>query len=102
MNRRNESDTAPSFDSSGRLEFEITHPFHPDHSRRLQILHRRTDRGVVWLWYADHEGRPRKVKQDFTDHAKPDAFRQQACGRRAFRLQDLVRLYLPQTSSGVA
>ena len=47
---------------------------------------------MVWLWYADGEGKPRQVKQDFTDCAAPDAFQRQAAGRCAFRLGDLVRL----------
>jgi hypothetical protein len=46
----------------------------------------------VWLWYADRAGNARQVKQGFTDRAPPDAFRQQAAGRCAFDLQDLVRL----------
>jgi hypothetical protein len=92
MNKKSESDTALSFDSSGRLEFEITHPFHPDYGRQLRILHTRRADDVLWLWYSDREGKPRRVKQGFTDRAAPDAFRQQAAGRCAFRPADLVRL----------
>lgn len=47
---------------------------------------------MLWLWYADRAGKPRQVKQGFTDHAEPDVFQRQAGGRCAFNLQDLVRL----------
>jgi Family of unknown function (DUF5372) len=40
----------------------------------------------------DRAGNPRQVRQDFTDRAPPDEFRQQAAGRCAFHLRDLVRL----------
>jgi hypothetical protein len=74
------------------LEFEISHPFHPDRGRRLRLLNARTARGVVWLWYADDAGKPRQVKQSFTDRAEADAFERQAGGRCAFHLKDLVEL----------
>ena len=45
-----------------------------------------------WLWYADREGKPRQVKQSFTDRAEPDEFLRQATGRCAFHVQDLVKL----------
>ncbi len=92
MSRRKESETAPSSDSSGRLEFEISHPFHPDRGRRLRVLHLRVDQGVRWLWYTDSEGRPRQVKECFTDRAEPDAFQCHAAGQCAFAFADLVRL----------
>jgi hypothetical protein len=47
---------------------------------------------VRWLWYEDRHGRPRQVKESFTDRVEPDAFRRQAAGRCAFALADLVRL----------
>jgi hypothetical protein len=52
----------------------------------------RFDRGELWLWYVDGEGRLRRIKQSFTDRAAPDAFQRQAAGRCAFHMQDLVRL----------
>jgi hypothetical protein len=90
--QKKESETAPSFDSSGRLEFEISHPFHPDRGRQLRVLHTRVDQGVRWLWYTDPEGRPRQVKESFTDRVDPDAFQRHAAGRCAFAFTDLVRL----------
>jgi hypothetical protein len=92
MSRRKESQTAPNSDSSGRSEFEISHPFHPDFGRRLRILHTRVDQGVRWLWYTDAEGRPRQVNECFTDRVEPDAFQRHAAGRCAFAFVDLVRL----------
>lgn len=92
MSKKKESDIALSSDSSGRSDFEITHPFHPDRSCQLQLLHTRVDGGVRWLWYADREGRSRQVRQSSTNRAEPDAFRRQAAGRCAFALRDLVRL----------
>jgi hypothetical protein len=52
----------------------------------------RVDGGDPWLWYVDRDGKPRRVKQSFTDRAEADAFRRQAAGQCAFHLQDLVRL----------
>jgi hypothetical protein len=89
---KKESDTAPSCDSNGRSEFEIIHPFHPDRGVRLQVVQRRIDGGVGWLWYVDRDGRSRRVKESFTDRAEPDAFACQAAGHCAFSLRDLVRL----------
>ena len=47
---------------------------------------------MLWLWYADHEGKTRQVKQSFTDRAEPDEFVRQAGGRCAFQAQDLMAL----------
>jgi hypothetical protein len=74
------------------LDFEIIHPFHPDRGRRLRVLHTRVDQGVRWLWYTDPEGRPRQVKESFTDRVEPEAFKRHAAGRCAFAFADLVRL----------
>jgi hypothetical protein len=74
------------------LEFEISHPFHPDRGRRLRVLHTRVDQGIRWLWYADSEGKPRQVQESFTDRVELDAFRRHAAGRCAFAFADLVRL----------
>jgi hypothetical protein len=56
------------------------------------LVDARIDRGEHWLWYVDDEGRVRRIKQSLTDRAAPDAFQQQAAGRCAFHLQDLVKL----------
>ena len=45
-----------------------------------------------WLWYADREGRPRQVKECFTDRVELNAFQRQAAGRCVFAFEDLVRL----------
>jgi hypothetical protein len=92
MSRRKESETAPNSDSSGRLEFEISHPFHPDCGQRLRVLHTRVDQGVRWLWYTDTEGRPRQVQESFTNRVEPNVFQRHAAGRCAFAFADLVRL----------
>lgn len=92
MHRKEKSDTAPSCNSIGRPEFEIVHPFHPDRGIRLRVLQTQLVCGARWLWYADRDGRPRRVQESFTDRAELDAFVIQAEGRCAFRLRDLVRL----------
>jgi len=90
--RESESNTAPALHSSGILEFEIIHPFHPDRGRRLTIVHTRIDRGVEWIWYLDRQGAARQVTRAFTDLAEPDDFLRQAAGRCVFQTRDLVRL----------
>jgi hypothetical protein len=87
-----ESDTALELRSSGVCEFEIIHPFHPDRGRPLTLVHTRIDRGVEWIWYLDRRGTARQVKRAFTNLTKPDDFLDQAAGRCAFHMRDLVAL----------
>ena len=89
---RSESDTALELRSSGVCEFEIIHPFHPDRGRPLTLVHTRIDRGVEWIWYLDRRGTARQVKRAFTNLTKPDDFLDQAAGRCAFHMRDLVAL----------
>ncbi len=55
-------------------------------------MNARIDRGEHWLWYTDGEGRLRRIKQSLTDRTAPDAFQEQAAGRCALHIQDLVKL----------
>jgi len=89
---KNESDTAPELRSSGILDFEIVHPFHPDRGRRLTLVHTRIDCGGEWIWYLDGQGNARQVKRAFTNLSKPDDFLLHAGGRCAFHMRDLVAL----------
>jgi len=74
------------------LDFEIVHPFHPDRGIRLPILQTQLIGEERWFWYADRAGRPRRVRESFTDRAAPNDFVVQAAGRCAFRLRDLMQL----------
>jgi hypothetical protein len=56
------------------------------------MVHTRIDRGVEWIWYLDRQGTARQVKRAFTNLTKPDDFLQQAAGRCAFHIRDLVGL----------
>ena len=89
---KNASHNALISSISGKSEFEITHPFHPDRGHRFAILHTRVAADITWLWYRDHQDTARQVKLDFTDLADLDDFVRVSAGRSSFHIDGLKEL----------
>jgi hypothetical protein len=70
----------------------ITHPFHPLHGRKVELISRRRHWGEDRILYADQSGRLCWIASAWTDIEPEDAFRRIAAGRAAFRTFDLMEL----------
>ena len=70
----------------------MTHPFHPWHGRRFELVTYRHNWGEYRVWFFDDEEQLRSLPAAWTDVAPPDPFVAVAAGRAPFRLEDLRRL----------
>jgi hypothetical protein len=84
------STTSYPADESGW--FTITHPFHPLHGTRYQLLERRFTWSCDRVFYFDHTGTQRSFATNLTNVLPPDAFVAASAGRSAFRVEDLLAL----------
>lgn len=75
-----------------RIEFEVTHPFHPWRGQRFVLATRRQNWGEDRVMFYDVQGRLRSLPASWTDVDEIDAFRQIAAGRSFSRPDDLSAL----------
>lgn len=79
-------------DTQARIEFEVTHPFHPWRGQRFVLSTRKQNWGEDRVMFYDAEGRLRSLLASWTDVAEPDVFIQVAAGRSFVRPDDLATL----------
>jgi hypothetical protein len=70
----------------------ITHPFHPQNGRELEIVGRRRYWGGDHLIFLEEDGRPRAIPVAWTSLCERDEFRRMAQGRAAIRFVDVLLL----------
>ena len=78
-------------DTTG-LKVRITHPFHPQCGRELEIVCRRRDWGEDRIVYVGPNGALRSIAADLTDIVPQNEFRRVADGRAVFGTVDLLTL----------
>jgi len=72
----------------------VTHPFHPLCGQEFELVSREHHWGENRVVYADANDELSSITADLTDLEPPDAFRQIAGGRAAFRTADLIELWI--------
>ncbi len=75
-----------------RIEFSVTHPFHPWRGRRFVLATRKQNWGEDRVMFFDDQGRLRSLLASWTDVDERDAFSQCSGGRSWLRPDDLMRL----------
>jgi hypothetical protein len=70
----------------------ITHPFHPQCGRVLELVERRHNWGEDRVFYRDRDGHVASLPAGWTSVAAEDPFVVAAAGRSRLRLADLVVL----------
>jgi hypothetical protein len=70
----------------------ITHPFHPLFGQAFELVGRGQHWGADRVIYRAPDGTLPTIAAALTDVEPPDAFRQVAAGRAAFRTVDLLTL----------
>jgi hypothetical protein len=83
--------TAPSPDQREAF-FTITHPFHPWHGRRFELIERRRRWGQWRVYYLNERGHLAYFPASWTDAGPKDPFIEQARGRALCRVEDLLAL----------
>ncbi len=68
------------------------HPFHPLRGKQFAILKSRVVRGVECLILKGSDSGTFAVPRDWTDQARPDAYRDAAVAPRFFRLESLLSI----------
>ena len=86
-----ESSTTPDSPEARRV-FVVTHPFHPLHGRRFELMDYRRTWGEDRVYFHDESSRLRAMPAGWTDAGAPDPFVILAAGRAHFRIEDLVQL----------
>jgi hypothetical protein len=71
---------------------EITHPFHPMRGKQFLVLKSRSVRGVECLVLKGSESGTFAVPRDWTDQARPDAYRDAEVAPRFLKLESLLAL----------
>ena len=85
------SSTAPEPLTAERT-FRVTHPFHPLHGQRFELLDQRRCWGEDRVIYLDDRDTVQSMPRSWTGVAMADAFVVVSAGRAAFRVTDLLRL----------
>jgi hypothetical protein len=70
----------------------VTHPFHPFHGRRFELVDYRQTWGEHRVYFQGENGRLSAMPAGWTDAGAPDPFLILAAGRAHFRIEDLVQL----------
>lgn len=86
------SRTAVRTDTQARIEFEVTHPFHPWRGQRFVLSTRKQNWGEDRVMFYDAQGRLRSLPASWTDVNEADLFSQVAAGRSFSRPDDLSAL----------
>ncbi|HYK10417.1 MAG TPA: DUF5372 family protein [Gemmatimonadales bacterium] len=86
-----ESSTTPDSVEARRF-FIVTHPFHPLHGRRFELVDYRRTWSEHRVYFHDQHRRLRAMPAGWTDAGAPDPFVVLAAGRAHFRMEDLVQL----------
>jgi hypothetical protein len=71
---------------------EITHPFHPMRGQRFSVLKSRCVRGVECLVLKGSESGTFAVPRDWTDQARPDAYRDAEVAPHLLKLESLLSI----------
>ena len=71
---------------------EIVHPFHPLRGKQFAVLKSRLVRGVECLVLKGSESGTFAVPRDWTDQARPDAYRDAEIGPRFLKLESLLSI----------
>ncbi len=66
------------------------HPFHPLRGKQFAVLKSRCVRGVECLVLKGSESGTFAVPRDWTDQARPDAYRDAEIGTRCLKLESLL------------
>ena len=70
--------------------FEVTHPFHPLHEQRFELVDRYRTWGDDRVYYYDSHGHFKSLLARWTDIDPPEPFILQSDGRAYFRTVDLL------------
>ena len=70
--------------------FEVTHPFHPLHGKRFELLEVRRGWEEERVFYTRDDGQTRSMPAAWTSLHTPDPFVVTAAGRACFRCADLL------------
>jgi hypothetical protein len=79
-------------DGQARIEFEVTHPFHPLRGRRFVLATRKLNWGEDRVMFYGAQGRLRSLPASWTDVDDADVFSQVSAGRSFSRPDDLSAL----------
>jgi len=71
---------------------EITHPFHPLRGKQFPVLKSRVVRGVECVVLKGSESGTFAVPRDWTDQARPDAYRDADIVPRFLKLDSLLSI----------
>ena len=71
---------------------KITHPFHPLGGKQFAVLKSRVVRGVECLVLKGSESGTFAVSRDWTDQARPDAYRDAGIVPHFFKLESLLSI----------
>jgi len=83
--------TAPQDDLTART-FRVTHPFHPWHDRRFELVVYKSAWGENRVYFYNEEQQLIAIPASWTDVIATDAFVVVAAGRAPFRAADLLEL----------
>lgn len=72
--------------------FTVTHPFHPWHGRRFELINLRKRWGQWRVYYLTKNGCQSYLPASWTDAGPADPFVAQADGRAVARVEDLLQL----------
>ena len=70
----------------------MTHPFHPLHGQKFEMIEYRHAWGEERVYFLDSSGQMQRLPAEWTDVAAVDPFVMIAAGRSAFRVEDLLQL----------
>jgi len=70
----------------------VTHPFHPWHGRRFELIDLRRCWGQWRVYYLTEQEHTAYLPASWTDAGPQDPFVEQAHGRAIARVQDLLEL----------
>ncbi|MBI1993155.1 MAG: hypothetical protein HYS67_01815 [Deltaproteobacteria bacterium] len=91
--------TAPDANQAKQF-FTVTHPFHPWHGRRFELIDHRQRWGQWRVYYVTKNGCQSHLPASWTDAGPEDPFVEQAQGRAIARVSDLLQLaaMIPKTT----
>ena len=83
--------TTPHGEHAG-TSFQVIHPHHPLRGQKFQLVTYRNNWGEDRVYFHDAEGRLSSIPASWTTVVAEDPFVAVACGRCAFRFQDLLKV----------
>lgn len=75
-----------------KINFTITHPFHPLYNQQFTLFDYRINWGEYRVFYFDKDGELKSIPAQWTSVYQPDPFLVISNGRSYFRVRDLLEL----------